>query len=82
VPTVSEPPLTGVPLPTPGFDPDVGVPGDAAGLDEQPAKTLEAPAPRATAPPATALLDKKLRRLISLPEVTDTPPYYLPPTRY
>ncbi len=78
VPTVSAPPRLGVPVPTPGFDPAAVVVGDPA-LDEQPARALAAPAPRAMAPPAMALRDRKLRRLISLSDDDTTIPQAFPP---
>src|SRR5271165_1955375 len=70
--TVRAPPRTGLPLPTPGFDP-LEVVGDPLEPDEQPARAAGAIAPSATAPPVTALRDRKLRRSISLRPFTCSP---------
>ncbi len=70
--TVSEPPRTGLPLPTPGLDPD-DVVGDPLELDEQAASAAGAAAPSATAPPVAAVRDRKVRRSISLRPFTCSP---------
>src|SRR6516164_2118974 len=73
VATVSEPPRTGLPLPTPGFDPEAVVGEPLLELDEQPARAAGAIAPIATAPPVAAVRERKVRRLISLRPFTCSP---------
>ena len=75
MPMFSAPPRTGVPMPTPGLDEEAAAVVDELELDEeQPARALPAAPASTTAPPATAPLAMKVRRLISLFSLTQTPP--------
>ena len=65
----SEPPRTGVPVPTPAGEDeaDAAVVDEEPLPDEHPARALPvAPPARTTAPPAAAPRARKVRRLISL----------------
>src|SRR5664279_62585 len=79
VPTVRVPPRTGEPVPTPGFEPGAAVElDDPELLDEQLVSAVDAAAPSITAPPVAAPRDRKVRRLIPLPDVKEFPHHALP----